>query len=111
MLNVTSPSCLMLAGLGRSATKRLLALDPSPTILCSLSVKPFCVVSGGPMKQLTTSILCVLLAGLALLAGCSSTPEPSGGAQSTSTPAQPKPPSLYTGIQAFSCVNGIAQRW
>jgi hypothetical protein len=43
-----------------------------------------------------------------LLTGCDSAPESGSG---TATPAPTKPPGLYTGLQAFSCVNGLAQRW
>jgi len=44
-----------------------------------------------------------------LLTGCESAPESGAGAAATST--RSKPPGLYTGLQAFSCVNGLAQRW
>ena len=42
-----------------------------------------------------------------LLTGCSSSPVPTATIQ----PTQPKPPSLYTGLQAFGCVQGLAQKW
>ncbi len=42
--------------------------------------------------------------------GCDSAPE-SGAGSTAATSAPSKPPGLYTGLQAFSCVNGLAQRW
>jgi hypothetical protein len=43
------------------------------------------------------------------MTACESAPEP--GAGSAAATSKPKPPSLYTGLQAFGCVNGLAQRW
>ena len=54
-------------------------------------------------------MLAVLLASLYILTACESAPE--SGAGSAAATSTPKPPSLYTGLQAFSCVNGLAQRW
>jgi hypothetical protein len=56
----------------------------------------------------------MILALMHLLTGCESTPKPGEGGQPASTaatPTQSKPPALYTGLQAFNCVNGLAQRW
>jgi len=61
------------------------------------------------MKPLRIPGFVILLASMYLLTGCESAPESGAGAAATST--RSKPPGLYTGLQAFSCVNGLAQRW
>lgn len=43
--------------------------------------------------------------------GCSSKPAEQSPAPAAAAPQQPKPPSLYSGIQAFGCVQGLALRW
>jgi hypothetical protein len=66
------------------------------------------------MNNIRIPILSAVLAGVSLFVGCSSAPQPGGGQQAASpasAPTQPKPPALYTGKQAFGCVNGLAQRW
>lgn len=64
------------------------------------------------MKTLPIPVLVLALVSALLLTGCES--KPAEGAPSATTPAtqpQSKPPSLYTGRQAFSCVNALAQKW
>lgn len=66
------------------------------------------------MKQLHILVLAIVVAGMTLLMGCESTSKPAGNEQPASTAATPAPvkqPTLYTGLQAFGCVNGLAQRW
>jgi hypothetical protein len=68
------------------------------------------------MKSLPSPflLLVMILGSMYLLTGCESTPKGGEGGQpasTTATPAQSKPPTLYSGLQAFSCVNGLAQRW
>jgi hypothetical protein len=66
------------------------------------------------MKPLRTAVFAIILASIYLLTGCESTPNSGEGGQPASTaatPAQSKPPALYTGLQAFSCVHGLAQKW
>ena len=67
------------------------------------------------MKSLPSPflLLVMILGSMYLLTGCESTPK-AGEAQlagTGATPNQSKPPALYSGLQAFSCVNGLAQRW
>jgi len=54
-------------------------------------------------------VLGFLLALMYVLTGCESAPQSGAGVAAAAAPI--KPPSLYTGLQAFSCVNGLAQRW
>lgn len=66
------------------------------------------------MKTLPIPVLLLALICVYLLTGCESNSKPAEGTPSASTTAtQPstKPPSLYTGRQAFSCVNALAQKW
>jgi len=58
---------------------------------------------------ITVSVL--FLIGLSLLTGCSSAPTPTPAAETQPAQPQSKPPSLYTGLQAFGCVQGLAQKW
>lgn len=64
------------------------------------------------MRSILPLIL-VALVGISLLTGCSSSSTPAGEqpASTATPPPPPKPPSLYTGLQAFGCVQGLAQRW
>jgi hypothetical protein len=65
------------------------------------------------MKKLPIPVVALILVVMNLLTGCES-PKPASGGQpagAASAPTQPKPPSLYTGLQAFGCVNGLAQKW
>jgi len=64
------------------------------------------------MRSFLFQVFLPLLIGLTLLTSCSSKPA------LTEQPAAPaaqqpqvKPPSLYSGLQAFNCVQGLAQRW
>ncbi len=66
------------------------------------------------MKPLPIPVLALILVSLHLLTGCESTPKPGEAGQPASTaatPTQSKPPALYTGLQAFGCVNGLARKW
>lgn len=59
-------------------------------------------------------VLCLpvlLVVGLALLSGCSSSPTPASAPETAAPAPQAKPPALYTGLQAFGCVQGLAQKW
>jgi len=60
------------------------------------------------MRSLLT-VCALILVSVCMLTGCSSGPAPTTASQ-PATP-QPKPPSLYTGLQAFGCVQGLAQKW
>jgi hypothetical protein len=51
----------------------------------------------------------LVLISLTILTGCSSGPSPAPAA--TQEQPKPKPPSLYSGLQAFGCVQGLAQKW
>jgi len=61
------------------------------------------------MKPLRIPVLAVLLFSLYILIACESAPE--AATSSTTTASTPKSPSPYTGLQAFNCVNGLAQKW
>jgi hypothetical protein len=66
------------------------------------------------MKQIPFPLLALILVGMNLLTGCSSNTKPAGGEQpagATATQTQSTPPALYTGLQAFRCTHGLAQRW
>lgn len=52
----------------------------------------------------------LILAALALLSSCSSS-KPASAPEAAAPAPQPKPPALYTGLQAFGCVQGLAQKW
>lgn len=61
------------------------------------------------MRRHSFPLLVLLLVVLALTLGCSSSSKPAA-APEAAAPA-PKPPALYTGTQAFGCVQGLAQKW
>ena len=66
------------------------------------------------MKSLPNSFLplVTILGFMYLSTGCNPEPKAGEGAQPSGTTSTPsKPPTLYSGLQAFSCVNGLAQRW
>ena len=66
------------------------------------------------MKSLPNSLLLliVILGSMYISTGCDSAPKAGEGAQAAgATPNPSKPPALYSGLQAFSCVSGLAQRW
>ena len=66
------------------------------------------------MKSLPNSLLLliVILGSIYFSTGCDSAPKAGEGAQAGGATSNPsKPPTLYSGLQAFSCVNGLAQRW
>ena len=56
-------------------------------------------------------VFVLILFSIVLLTGCSSGPAPSPATQPAQSQPQSKPPSLYTGLQAFGCVQGLAQKW
>src|SRR5512143_3945677 len=63
------------------------------------------------MRRHSFSLLILLLAVLALLAGCSTSTPPAATSEKAAPAPQAKPPALYTGLQAFGCVQGLAQKW
>lgn len=64
------------------------------------------------MKSLLIPVLAVIVASMCLLTGCETTPPTGEGERPAGTAStQTKPPAPYTGLQAFSCVNGLAQKW
>ena len=66
------------------------------------------------MKPLSLALVGVVIIFVYLLTSCESAPRPEVSTQSASADKNPtpsKPPQLYTGLQAFSCVSGLAQRW
>ena len=56
-------------------------------------------------------VFALVLIIITVLTGCSS--GPASAPSETAQPAQPqtKPPSLYSGLQAFGCVQGLALKW
>jgi hypothetical protein len=66
------------------------------------------------MKPLSIPLLVVVLVSVYLLTACESAPKAGESGQPASTatsPTQVKPPQPYTGLQAFSCVSALAQKW
>ncbi|MBI3476707.1 MAG: hypothetical protein HY010_13325 [Acidobacteria bacterium] len=63
------------------------------------------------MKPLSVSLLAVAIVSIYLLTSCDSTPKAGEGASTTAPAAPVKPPQPYTGLQAFSCISGLAQKW
>lgn len=65
------------------------------------------------MKPLRMTLFAVLLLGLDLVTGCNSSPSSDANQQTSSaaTPTPSKPLVPYTGLQAFSRVSGLAQKW
>jgi hypothetical protein len=65
------------------------------------------------MKQIPFPMLALILVGMNLLTGCSSTSKPAGGEQPAGAAAThtQSTPTLYTGLKAFGCTQGLAQRW
>ncbi len=63
------------------------------------------------MKPLPLLLLVMILASIPLWTGCESSPKPGEGGQPSAAATQSKPPALYTGLQAFGCMNALAQKW
>jgi len=62
------------------------------------------------MKQLYILLVVLVLAGMCLLTGCESSSNQAEQSSAASAPA-PKPPSLYSGLQAFNTAKALALKW